>query len=110
MAAQDLELTSGVRSVMARHWIDLTKTTYFVRRGHVTLGGEVNVLGRGNAPGSTADMLKAFEVELHRLREVKTVTFEFTNWIRDGAGVWICLYRKSSDPAPASTAAPAGSS
>jgi hypothetical protein len=110
MAAQDLELSSGVRSVLARHWIDLTKTTYFVRRGHVTLGGEVSLLGGGHGAGNTADMLKAFEVELHRLREVKTVTFEFSNWIRDGAGVWICLYRKPNEPAPDPSAAPAGSS
>jgi hypothetical protein len=89
MSAQDLELNSGVRSVLSRHWIDLTKTSFFARNGHVHLGGEVRVLGEPR--GSTADALKSTEAELRRLRDVKTVSFGFKNWVRDGAGSWVCL-------------------
>ncbi len=93
MSAQDLELNSGVRSVLSRHWIDLTKTSFFARKGHVHLGGEVAVIGEQKQ--ETAETLKATEAELRRLRDVKTISFEFTNWVRDGAGTWVCLEKGS---------------
>jgi hypothetical protein len=98
MTAQDLQLNCGIRSVLCRHWIDLTKTSFFARRGHVHLSGEVSVIGPSRAPEDTANTLKAFEAELRRLREVKTISFDFTNWIRDDSGVWICL--EDQTPAP----------
>ena len=104
MSVQDLELNSGVRSVLSRHWIDLTKTSFYARKGHVHLGGEVAVIGAKNELAGTADALKATEAELRRLRDVKTISFEFTNWVRDGAGVWICLDKddetQGQGPAP----------
>jgi len=104
MSAQDLELNSGVRTVLSRHWIDLTKTSFFARKGHVHLGGEVAVLGETQRQ-ETAETLKATEAELRRLRDVKTISFEFTNWVRDGAGSWVCLEKGSeangSGPKPA---------
>jgi hypothetical protein len=104
---QDLELNSGVRSVLNRHWIDLTKTSFFARRGHVHLGGEVAVLGGRGEKDGTAEALKATEAELRRLRDVKTVSFEFTNWVRDGAGVWICLEKEMPGEQDGNAAAPA---
>ena len=95
MSAQDLELNSGVRTVLSRHWIDLTKTSFFARKGHVHLGGEVRVLGE--ARGTTAEALKSTEAELRRLRDVKTVSFGFTNWVRDGGGSWICLDKDADE-------------
>lgn len=91
MTARDLELTCGIRSVLTRHSLDLTKTNFFARRGHVHMSGEVALIGAGRLPEQTADTLKAFESELRRLQEVRTVTFEFTNWVRDDLGAWICL-------------------
>ena len=103
MTAQDLELNCGVRGVLSRHWIDLTKTSFFARRGHVHLTGEVRVIGESQSTEDTADTLKATEAELHRLRDVKTVSFEFTNWVRDGAGVWINLEDEAAAPATGPT-------
>ena len=104
MSGLDLELNCGVRAVLSRHWIDLTKTSFFARKGHVRLGGEVKVLGDARKKESTADALKATEAEIRRLRDVQTVSFEFTNWVRDSAGVWICLEKKEEeavrDPQP----------
>ena len=94
MSVPDLELNSGVRSVLNRHWIDLTKTSFYARKGHVHLGGEVAVIGAGKESAGTAEALKATEAEIRRLRDVKTVSFEFTNWVRDSAGVWICLEKE----------------
>ena len=94
MAAQDLELNCDIRNALTRHWIDLTKTNFFARRGHVHLSGEAAMVG-ARPPEATADALKAFESELRRLREVRSVSFEFTNWVRDEAGVWICLEREA---------------
>lgn len=109
MSVQDLELNSGVRSVLSRHWIDLTKTSFFARKGHVHLGGEVALLGAGGEKEGTAEMLKATEAEIRRLRDVKTVSFEFTNWVRDGAGVWVCL-EKDPDAQASGPALATGSS
>lgn len=99
MAAQDLQLTCGIRSVLSRHWIDLSKTAFFARRGHVHMSGQLSVLGPPRKPAEIATTLKAFESELRRLREVKTISFEFTNWIRDDSGVWICL-EEQAPPTP----------
>ncbi len=117
MSVHDLELNSGVRGVLNRHWIDLTKTSFFARKGHVRLGGEVAVLGGRGEKDGTAETLKATEAELRRLRDVKTVSFEFTNWVRDGSGAWISLEKElgpaddGNGAAPAvNSAGPAGSS
>lgn len=91
MAAKDLELTCGIRGVLTRHSLDLTKTSFFARRGHVHMSGEVALIGANRPSDQTAEALKAFESELRRLKEVRTVTFEFTNWVRDDLGGWICL-------------------
>jgi hypothetical protein len=100
VTSQDLELNCGIRSALTRHWIDLTKTNFFARRGHVHLSGQAAVVGAHRPPEATAVALRAFESELRRLKEVKSVTFEFTNWARDETGAWICLERKkeASDP------------
>ena len=107
MSVQDLELNSGVRSVLNRHWIDLTKTSFYARKGHVHLGGEVAVIGAGKETAGTAEALKATETEIRRLRDVKTVSFEFTNWVRDGAGAWICLEKELGPEDDGNGAAPA---
>jgi hypothetical protein len=102
MSSQDLELRCGIRNALTRHWIDLTKTSFYVRRGHVELSGEVAVVGAQRPREDTAEALKAFESDLRRLREVKSVSFEFTNWIRDDSGAWTCLIE--AEPADAPTA------
>ena len=100
MSVQDLELNCGVRGVLSRHWIDLTKTSFFARKGHVHVGGELQMLGEAGAKGSAAEALKATESEIRRLPDVRTVSFGFTNWVRDSAGAWICL---DGNPEAAST-------
>ncbi len=96
MSSQDLELNCGIRNVLTRHWIDLTKTNFFVRRGHVHMSGEVSVIGVQRPREDTADALRAFESDVRRLQEIKSVSFDFTNWARDDSGVWRCLGKKSS--------------
>ena len=98
MTAKDLELSCGIRSVLTRHALDLTKTNFFARRGHVHMSGEVALIGSHHQPEQTADTLKACESDLRRLQEVRTLTFEFTNWVRDDLGGWICLEDDSRDP------------
>ena len=100
MAAQDLELNCGVRNVLTRHWFDLTRTSFFARKGHVHLGGEVQIMGESGEKDATAETLKVAEAEIRRLRDVKTLSFEFTNWVRDGAGVWVCLEKCGEESAP----------
>ncbi len=102
MSSQDLELNCGVRNVLARHWIDLTKTNFYVRKGHVQMSGEVAVVGVQRPGQETAEALKAFESDVRRLHEVKSVSFEFTNWVRNESGAWICRDGKiTSDQPPA---------
>ena len=104
MAAQDLELNCDIRNALTRHSIDLTKTNFFARRGHVHLSGQASVVGAHRPPEATAGALKAFESELRRLPEVRSISFEFTNWARDETGAWVCLERESSSPEAESTA------
>lgn len=55
------------------------------------MSGEVALVGASRPAEQTADTLKACESELRRLQEVRTLSFEFTNWVRDDLGGWICL-------------------
>lgn len=105
MSSQDLELRCGIRNVLTRHWIDLTKTNFFVRRGHVHMSGEISVVGAQRPREDTVEALKAFESDVRRLQEVKSVSFEFTNCVRDESGAWTCLdKKKSADQSPATEA------
>ena len=88
MSQEDLELRCGVRNALTRHWIDLTKTNFLVRRGHVELTGEAAVVGAQRGREDTAEALKAVEADVRRLREVKSVHFDFTNWVREDSGQW----------------------
>ncbi len=104
MSSQDLELNCGIRNVLTRHWIDLTKTNFFVRKGHVQMSGEVAVVGTSRPGQETAEALKAFESDVRRLHEVKSVSFEFTNWVRNESGAWVCRDRKkTSEQSPTTT-------
>ena len=102
MSVEDIQLNCSVRNVLTRHWIDLTKTNFFVRRGNVHMSGEVSVVGSQCAQQDTAIVLRAFESDVRRLRDVRSVSFEFTNWIRDDSGAWHSLEREkvSSRPPP----------
>jgi hypothetical protein len=88
VSQQDLDLRCGVRNALNRHWIDLSKTNFLVRRGHVELTGEPAVVGAQRPREDTAEALKAFEADVRRLHEVKSVHFDFTNWVRDESGEW----------------------
>ena len=43
-----------------------------------------------------AEALKAFESDVRRLHEVRSVSFEFTNWVRNDSGAWICRDSKKT--------------
>jgi len=98
VSAEDIQLNCSVRNVLTRHWIDLTKTNFLVRRGNVHMSGEVSVVGPQRAPEDTAIALRAFESDVRRLRDVRSVSFEFTNWTRDDSGAWHKLEREKVSP------------
>ena len=100
MAAEDLQLSCGVRSALTRNALDLTKTNFIARRGHVHLSGKAAIVGDHRPVEDTAGALRAFESELRRLKDVKSVSFEFTNWVRDSTGAWVCLERDEPVPPP----------
>jgi hypothetical protein len=100
LSQQDLELRGGVRNALTRHWIDLSKTNFLVRRGHVELSGEAAVVGAQRSREDTAQALKAFESDVRRLKEVKSVHFDFTNWVREDSGEWTS---RRGEPAPQSS-------
>jgi hypothetical protein len=100
MSLQDFELRCDVRNALTRHWIDLSKTNFHVRRGHVQLTGEAAVVGAQRPREDAAEALKAFESDVRRLKDVKSVSFEFTNWVRDDSGQWTCIAGKFGEPSP----------
>src|SRR5689334_13198420 len=111
MGSDDMDLRSGVRNALTRHWFDLQKTNYFVRRGHVQLTGEASVIGAQRKREDTAEALKAFETDIRRLPEFKSMTCEFTNWVRDESGEWTSASRApTSDPGSTSGGSQQGNS
>lgn len=98
VSVEDIQLNCIVRNVLTRHWLDVTKMNFFVGRGNVHMSGEVSVIGPRRTPEDTAIALRAFESDVRRLRDVKSMSFEFTNWTRDDSGAWHELEREEVSP------------
>ena len=88
MAISDFKVNSLVRSVLARHWIDLQRVRYATFRGTVRIRGNLSRLGAGDRPQLTPADLEIFEHEIRRIRGANRVCFELRNWRKDATGRW----------------------
>lgn len=91
--ASDFQINSGVRSLLAKHWIDLKKVQLGAFHGTVRLTGELCRLGGECASDHDPRLVDNLDAEIRMIRGVERVYFELTNWRRGGGGEWICTDR-----------------
>ncbi len=84
MPASDFRINSLVRSVFARHWIDLRRVRFASFRGSVRISGELCVLG--SRPD--AARVEILESEIRDLKGVKQVYFDLSDWRQGVSGNW----------------------
>jgi hypothetical protein len=88
MASSDHEINRGVRSVLSRHWVDLTKTAFASRRGIVRLMGEMRRVGTDAQKPLDPTNLEVIDNELRRVTGVTRVHFDLSNWHKNSEGEW----------------------
>jgi hypothetical protein len=88
MGSSDQEINRGVRTVLTRHWVDLTKTAFASRRGIVRLMGEMRRIGPETGKRLDPTHLEVMETELKRVTGVTRVHFDLSNWRRNSEGEW----------------------
>lgn len=89
----DFQINSGVRSLLAKHWIDLKRVQVGAFRGTVRLTGELARLGGESASDHEPRLVDNLDLEIRALRGVERVYFDITNWHQIGAGEWVCTDR-----------------
>jgi hypothetical protein len=110
MATSDQEINRGVRGVLSRHWVDLTATNFASRQGVVRLIGELRRVGQRSEESLESTNIVALDAELRKLRGVRRVHLDLSNWRRDEEGQWIPVVREKSseDALPPGEAADGG--
>lgn len=85
MDVPDIQIKTRVRSVLARHWIDLNRLTFDCCRGSVRFHGEI-ALVEGHGGSSTASLLDTLEAEIKAVPGVKSVYFIGVTFDSDSEG------------------------
>ena len=83
-----LQINSGVRSVLARHMVDPRGVEVGVSRSVVRLRGQIYHLGLGPYHPMSPETLQTMEGEILRIKGVTRVFFELDNWSRS-SGKWV---------------------
>ena len=84
MATSDFKINCKVRSVFARHWLDLQRVRFASFRGTVRVQGELVVLGGEGRLEPTK--IEVLETEIRRIGGVKRIVFDLANWRRAASG------------------------
>jgi len=110
MATSDQEINRGVRGILSRHWVDLTATNFASRQGVVRLMGELRRIGQRSEESLESTNIVALDAELRKLRGVRRVHMDLTNWRRDEEGQWVQVAREkpAEDVEPPGEATEAG--
>jgi hypothetical protein len=90
LSVSDFRINSGVRSVIARNWIDLQKLKFGSFRGTVRITGNLSYLGARTGAACDSGKLEALEAEIRRVPGVGRVYLDLTNWRRSPTGQWEC--------------------
>ena len=96
MAASDFRTNTAVRSVLARHWIDVQRIKFGCFRGTVRFTGSLAFLGTRANGTLDAAKVELLEREIKRLQGVSRVYFDLKNWKREPGGEWKCLDQPST--------------
>jgi hypothetical protein len=93
MVVSDFRINSGVRSCLARHWVDLQQLSFGSFRGVVRISGRLCHLGEGSSAALRAADVEVLETEIRRFPGVANVFFELSNWKKSAGGEWESLDR-----------------
>jgi hypothetical protein len=89
MSDSDVDVTSSVRKVLVKNWVDVAKVRIRVTGGLLTLSGTV-----AKAHGGTGDdlvdvnFLTTLDHALQHVKGLRRVRYNFANWSKDG-GEWV---------------------
>ena len=89
----DNKLRVEIRSLMAKHRIDMQRVQMRVFGGTVRMAGEVFHLGGQERPVS-AGLLESFERDVVTTPGVRRAFFDFDNWRQIDQGRWEALRAK----------------
>jgi len=95
MKSTDQEINRGVRSVLSRHWVDLTKTNFLTRQGVLRMMGELRRIGAEASTPMKPRILETLDKELKRVHGVRRVQYDLSNWRRNEDGEWRPIARPS---------------
>ncbi len=84
----DTQIRAGLRAVLTRHHVDLSKTSFSCARGVVRLLGELRRHGVGPTQSLELGEMDTLERELGAVKGVARVHFELANWRRLASGEW----------------------
>jgi hypothetical protein len=102
MQTSDYAIQAGVRRVLARHWVDLMAIRLYASRGSIRFQGSLRRLGDAAFESSQLTVVDSIEKEVRRIRGVRRVSFDLSNWRQDTAGRWV---ERCAVPAEESSAA-----
>ncbi len=91
MAFTDIKINSQVRSVLARHWIDLQNLNFGSFQGTVRITGELRYLGMRDCLSTDSMKLEIIEYEVRHVPGVKKVYLDLSNWRKNHKGAWETL-------------------
>ena len=96
MEQSDQDINRGVRGVLARHWVDLTKTNFLSRPGILRMRGEMRRLGAEASSPIQPQVQDTLDQELKRVNGVRTVQYALANWRRGEEGEWHPVGKRKS--------------
>lgn len=101
----DTQIRANLRTVLARHRVDLNRTSFSCSRGVVRMLGEL--CRHGATAGKPVEMgeVEALERELQSVKGVSRVHFDLLNWRRLSTGEWQPVHKRERPQAAASHAA-----
>jgi hypothetical protein len=83
----DTQIAAGVRKVLVKNWVDVSRIRIRVARGVLILTGTIDkIYGAGGAVDPK--WLNAIDADLAHMPGLRRIRYQFGNWTRDG-GEWV---------------------
>ncbi len=100
----DTQIRASLRTVLAKHRIDMAKTSFICTRGVVRLNGDIEHQGAVSGVDMRTGELEAFEHDIQDVRGVNRVYFDLANWRRLASGQWTRIEKRPRGRAQAEDA------
>ena len=91
MGASDFKITSDVRRILTRKWINVKKLRFSCVGGVIYMRGDLDILYNApnrdsESPGMSGTQIGNLERALKRVPNVKRVSFQLNNWEKRAEG------------------------